>query len=135
MSEKYYAWSFGDILSFDETYETIEECLEKAKESNENNKIIVYVGETVEYKSSIDGISVIEELQRDADRDLEEIAENFLVNVSREKIAELEKGLNKVYHEWLTKNNLKLDYITAIKKYNLITSEFLGYMQEGECLF
>ena len=37
----------------------------------------------------------------------------------------IEDGLNEVYHEWLTKHNFKLDYITEIKKYNLETGKVI----------
>ena len=125
MDKKQYAWSFSENSVFDSYYETIEECLKEARESNEDNEMIVFIGESAEYKSLIDGITIIEQMQEDADKELQEIAENFLEDVSREQIKELEDGLNKVYHEWLTKHHLELGYITEIEKYNLETGKII----------
>ena len=122
---KQYGWSFSEDYGFDGYYDTLEECFKEARESNEDNKMIVFIGEKTEWESSIDGIETIEQMQVDADNELGEIAENFLVNVSREQIKKLEDGLNEVYHEWLTKHNFKLDYITEIKKYNLETGKVI----------
>ena len=125
MDKKQYAWGFSENSVFDGYYETIEECLKEARESNDDDEMIVFIGELAEYKSLIDGISILEELQTNAWNDLEEVAENFLEDVSREKIKELEDGLNKVYHEWLTKHHLELGYITETEKYNLETGKII----------
>ena len=125
MDKKQYAWGFSENSVFDGYYETIEECLKEARENNEENETIVFIGEKTEWESSIDGITTIEQMQVDADNELQEIAENFLVDVSREQIKELEDGLNKVYHEWLTKHHLELGYITETEKYNLETGKII----------
>ena len=129
MDKKQYGWSFSEDSGFDGYYDTLEECFKEARESNEDNKMIVFIGEKTEWESSIDGIETIEQMQVDADNELGEIAENFLVNVSREQIKELEDVLNKAYHEWLTKHNFKLDYITEIKKYNLETGKMIKSLE------
>ena len=126
---KQYGWSFSEDYGFDGYYDTLEECFKEARESNEDNKMIVFIGEKTEWESSIDGIETIEQMQVDADNELGEIAENFLVNVSREQIKELEDVLNKAYHEWLTKHNFKLDYITETKKYNLETGKMIKSLE------
>lgn len=127
---KIYAWSFIENSIFDGYYKTIEKCLKEARESNEDNEKIVYIGEAAEYDVHFDCERLIEDIQVDAESELGEIAYDYLTNVTNEQQEELEKEIKKICKKWIKKHHLELEYMTEIKRYDLETGKEIKSMEQ-----
>lgn len=129
MNKKRYSWSFIENSTFESYYETIEECLREARENNEDNEMIVFIGEAAECDVSFDCERLIEDIQSQAYSEIGEIAEDYLAHVTNEQESELEETVREVCEKWIKKHHLELGYITEIEKYNLETGEKITHDQ------
>ena len=132
--EKEYSWSWkADSDNYSSPYDTIEECLEQARLEYEGNvRKTIYIGIVEEsFDSGVDTDSVIEKIQNDAYSEYGEVAEEYLEDITKEQLNELDTVLNEAYSKWKEKHNIKTSFynIIEIKEYNLKTVECLGYME------
>lgn len=113
-----YTWSFdGDAEIWEnENYDTIEECLEDAREAIIEDRRIngeffddpeyVYVGEVKDFVPSVDALSVLERLEDQASDELGFIGQDWDAYdyTMKEEIQELEDAFTSVLHDWLRKH-------------------------------
>lgn len=113
-----YSWSFdgGAEIWENENYDTIEECLEDAREAIIEDRRIngeffddqehVYVGEVKDCVPTVDALSVLERLEDQASDELGFIGQDWDAYdyKMKEEIQELEDALTSVLHEWLRKH-------------------------------
>lgn len=121
--KKYY-WSYSEESNnYQGGYDTIEECLEEAKEDDDEE--VVYIGEECIYEPKVDMDHFIEHQEfLVEDLHLDEPSYPLFFDKATEKqIEKLENKFNKIYSKWLKKYNLNIRYITNIKKYNLNREE------------
>ena len=125
--EKQYAWKWKNDESFSCALDSIEECLEEARTENNKNHKRVYIGIVAEVGICVDTDDVIENIQNRVYSEYGEIAEEYLDDISKEQLNELDEALNKLFREW--KDKYKLDPpifdVEEVKEYNLETGEFL----------
>ena len=122
MDEKQYSWSFErDSENYSFPCDSIDECLEEAREENEGEYEKVFIGVVEEWDSHIDIDTLIENIQDDVYRDSENTIEDYLDNVKEAHKKELGEELNKIFDNWKNKYNYKLHgfFTTDIKAYNL----------------
>lgn len=97
---------------YSEEFDTKEDAIEAAKQDDEIEKN-VFVGRKV--PAIIQGIdidSLLEEISENATLGLDEgCGEDFLMNVSKKHIDELEENLNKVFFDWMAKYNYSPDWV------------------------
>lgn len=121
MDKKEYAWYFDKLDSSSEPYNTIDECLEEARQENDGTYEKVFIG-VVEYiDSRIDINSLIEEINNNVYSDTEDEIEDYLDDVTDEEKKELSTELNKVFDKWKKKYsyNLNFFFVKDSKAYNL----------------
>lgn len=85
-------------------YETKEECIKDAnEEAVEDGKNEFLIGETFEPDTSIDTEYLLEIVGDRAYDDVGEVAEDYLRNVKKEDLKELDQELNEVFDKWKKK--------------------------------
>ena len=123
-----YIWDFDDGAEYwyNDTYETIEECIEDAlltsKEEDEEYDT-VYIGEVNKFIPTIDAERILDMLQEDAYEEVGEIGGdwNAYDYKKRNEIDELSEALTEVVHSWLKKCGYYPSFCTIenVKKYPL----------------
>lgn len=132
MDNKQYAWSWkADSQDYSFSHDSIDECLEEAREENDENHKRVYIGIVTEVDIRVDADDVIENIQNRVYSEHGEVAEEYLDNVSKEQLNELDEALNKVFNDWKDKHKFEPNFFTVeeIKEYDLETGEFLAYVE------
>ncbi len=69
-------------------------------------KLVVYAGEFIDYAPGIDVEYMLENIACNAGSECGEVADDYLGNVSKEALRELEEAMNTVFNAWLTKHEL-----------------------------
>lgn len=121
MDKKEYAWYFDNSSTCSPAFDTIDECLEEARQENYGTYEKVFIG-VVEYiDSHIYVDSLIEEINNNVYRDTEDNIEDYLDDVTDEEKKELSTELNKVFDKWKKKYdyNLNFYFVKDAKAYNL----------------
>ena len=108
---KQYTWSTQrDNEIWENTMcDSIEECFGEASDClGDSNVHELYIGECIPYTQyGIDVDMILEDIANDAYDYLGEVAEDWMVDVTKEQKSELKKELDAVFYEWLTKNSLE----------------------------
>ncbi|MGN0943662.1 hypothetical protein [Fusobacterium varium] len=143
MKNKKYAFSYNDEDYSNETFSTIEEALEEAKEcwferydisDSADGYIDIYIGEAEYYKDGIYVDGIIEQQQQDAYSEMGECAEDYLESITDEEKDILQERLNKVWKEFKKefKHEARFFKIINEKKYefNIYSEEFKKYYKE-----
>jgi len=124
-----YFYSFEETGNgYEEGGDTLEETLEIANNNNEENKILVFIGEPQFFTPLIYAEAIINDLVDQVSFKLEEAEENYLECVSNEEEKDLTERLNKALGDWAKKNNrkLQLTFIVNIKSYDLCALQFIA---------
>jgi hypothetical protein len=110
-SKKEYTWETSkdkEIWEHD-TFETVEECIQNYLKNyaGESTQEVIFVGECERYTFSVDGGSVIENLEEQAFCECGECANDWEPSsgVSLEDWNELDEQLTKVITDWLKKHD------------------------------
>lgn len=130
-----YSWSFDDCAETwgNDTHNTIEECLEDARESIRNGSHwesygycddpIVYIGENIEFVPSVSAYQVLEAIEEQASDECGECADGWesYDYQKRDEVQELSDMLGYVVCEWMKKYGYypKMWVIDNIKSYSL----------------
>lgn len=111
-----YTWEHSENEEFwnHDLFDTVEECLQDAKE-NYNVEVgdVIAIGEVVPYEVSVFAGHVLEDLEQDAYEECGECAEDwetFSYKDDRNKLNELSDQLTKVVRAWLEKYDRKPDF-------------------------
>ena len=94
--------TYNGIVNWDLVFSTKEDAISYAKECGEDS---IYVVKLEKIEPKIDADILLERLSENYcwDNDIEECG---LEDVDKEKVQELEQDLNKVFKEWLEKNDV-----------------------------
>lgn len=143
MKNKRYSFSYNDEDYSNETFSTIEEALDEAKEcwfecydisDSEDGYIDIYIGEAEYYTDGIFVDYIIEQQQQDAYSEMGEYAEDYLEDITKEEKAILQERLNKVWNEFKKEFNHEARFYNVVneKKYefNIYSEEFKKYYKE-----
>ena len=111
MSKEKWMYQIGESdIWLGDKYDTKEDAIEDCREeynSGDYEEETCYVGRIDTYNAFIDADSIIEDIQNYAYSECGEVAEEFLIDVTKEQTEELQDKLNDVLQEWLTKHNLQ----------------------------
>ena len=131
MDNKQYTWRWANSERFSSSLDSINECLEEARAENDENYKRVYIGIVTEVDIRVDADDVIENIQNRVYSEHGEVAEEYLDDVTKEQLNELDEALNKVFNEWKDKYKFEPNFFTVeeIKEYDLVTGEFLAYVE------
>ena len=122
---KEYTWSFDEHAELwgNDTFDTIEDCVEDAAEYNDEDCQFVFVGEVVPYKTSIDLESMFEKLEEQV---YEEVGDagydwNAYDYKKQDELEELRKQLEPIIFEWQKKHGYYQEFyrIVNVKRYPL----------------
>lgn len=111
MSEIEYTWETSENTEIwrHDVFDTVEDCVQNYLENyaDENPNESIFVGEVQKYEISIDGSSVMENLEEQAYDECGEVAENWFPSSieGKEGWDELDNQLTDVVTEWLKKRD------------------------------
>ena len=99
-NENEWCWVIDGCVGYPE--KSIEDCVNDfAKTYPEEEVPRIRVGNPYYYVPTVDAERVIEEIvYSDLDDEIEEYSEDYLLDVKKEHIQELENELTKVFREW-----------------------------------
>lgn len=99
-NENEWCWVIDGYVGYPE--KSIEDCVNDfAKTYPEEEVPKIRVGNPYYYVPTVDAERVIEEIvNSDLDDEIEEWSEDYLLDVKKEHMQELEKELTKVFREW-----------------------------------
>ena len=116
-----YSWSFDSEDVFSYEFDTIDECLEDARNDDKDAKV-VFVKGTVEIEPKIYADTLLDSLESGIYDDYP-FAGRFALHDWKKcsEIQELEDELNQALKEWMTKHNYSVGWseIINIKEYKL----------------
>lgn len=107
MKDGQWTWSFEeDSLWYNDAFDTKEEAITDGKEcAKDEEKDCIYIGQIkLVGLPVIDAETILEQLGEQVYDEVGEVAEDYLINVPKEAVQELEEALNKVFEEWATKH-------------------------------
>lgn len=124
MKKIYYAFSFDKNEGFADKYDSIDKCIEEAKQTygyQHFGEEYVYIGEYVQFNAKIDVQGALGEISQCAYDDCGEIAEEYLYDVEEEQLKELDIEINKIFKRWLEKYNYNPNFgnVINVKRYKL----------------
>lgn len=106
----------SEIWLEEDVFKTKEEAIEEGKKLaiKAGNTICFRVGKKVEvYPDSIDAEDIIESIQDRTYSEIGEVAEDYLDNLTKEQVEELQLGLEEVYNKWLKKHSLGCNFFSV----------------------
>ena len=114
MSENKWCYS-TDKENYTGIFDTKEEAIKEGKiDAIDRDKKHFYIAKAIkDFTPCIDTDFIIELIQEDAYNNGGEWAEDYLDDISKEQLAELDKKLNDVLSDWLNKHNLKPTWFTV----------------------
>lgn len=94
------------------SYDTKEEAIEAGKDEFEGNWDQFYVGQirNMDIGVGVGAENIIENIAEDVYNEVGEAAEDYLNDVRKEDMSELEDLLNDVLHHWMDKHDYKPKY-------------------------
>ena len=121
---KKYAWSFDEADPFVGEFVSAEEAWKYAHEYDPDYKD-VYVGEVVPYVPHICGGGVIEWLQEDAVNGCDEVADEWMTDVTREEEKDLSDMLTAAFVKWAKKygHMPNFESVINVQHYRMPTGE------------
>lgn len=126
MKDSQWMYNFGDAEHWDESeyFDTKEEAIEAGRlEAIYRGEDEFQVGQIISFTPTIDAEEVLERIGENA-YDKSEYAEDYLCNLPKSEIDELQEMLDKVLEEWLTKTNNQPTF------FNISNSEYLKTNEE-----
>lgn len=120
---KKYTYSFDGEFFYDE-FDSIDEAIDQAKEDYDEEEPLkeVYVGEAVPFVAHIFADDVIEQIISNACNEVNsECVGDYLNDVPKDSIKELENGLNEVYEKWEKKYGMEPGFsrVINVKRYEI----------------
>lgn len=115
-----YTWTFDPQETWtNDTFDTVEECLNEAQRDTYYEGQIIYIGEVIPYKFVVDADDVLERLGEQAFNEIGEVAYDWPFYKHDESLAELSDALTKCVTDWLKKRNdlpsfYRVDHITTV---------------------
>lgn len=101
-----------------EIYNSREEAIEEGRKDaiyyGKKNFKIGIIEEVPNF--GVDAEGVIEDIQNDMYGEMGEVAENYLDDVTKEHLSELEDQLNEVFYKWQEKYNYKPTFFKVISE-------------------
>lgn len=94
------------------SYDTKKEAIQAGKDEYEGNRYQFYVGQisNMNLVPSVDVDRVIDDIAENVYWEVGEAAEDYLNDVRKEDLSELEDKLNEVLLEWMKKHNYSPEY-------------------------
>lgn len=116
MSEKWIYSEREDLYwEYSEEFDTKEQAIESAKEDEEIECSTVFIGKKTEPAiCGIDIDSILENIAEGSTIGLDGYGEDFLEDISKEHLDELEDKLNNVFLEWMNKHNYNPTWFEVI---------------------
>lgn len=110
-----YTWeTYKDAeLWFNDKFDTIEDCVKNAKENGIESGKIIYVGEIVPWEPYVNAISILKDLEREADMECGEVADSWVTfdwKKDIKKVEELSDKLTEIVKQWLKDNGRYPDF-------------------------
>lgn len=119
---KKYSWSFNknDELWNQDTFDTVEECIENAKKNEVYSGETIAVGECIPYVPYIDADDIIERIEEQAYEHAGEASEGWL-SYSNDEKDRLTEQLTEVLEKWIkdTNNEPSFYHIEDIREITL----------------
>jgi hypothetical protein len=126
MSEKkQYTWEFDKYTEVwkNGNFDSIEECVQDAKDHYGDDWYLIYIGEVVPYSVSVDSTDVLERLEERAFYEVGDAAEGWdaFDPKKTDETNELSEKLTSIVSEWLEKYGHKpqFDRIENVQEYKL----------------
>lgn len=106
MENKKYTWNYDldDEIWTHDSFSTIEECVEDAKENYHYNGDYIVVGKVKHYEPNVDVDDVIERLQEQAYEDCGESSVGW-IDLENKNVEILSERVNKIVKDWLKETN------------------------------